>query len=214
MTLSEAYASLLKYVGPVDTTTEQDFTSALNEVRERFFLSGKWKNLVTEAVVVPDAGVVTLPDDCESVLGAQLDDRPVVIFGRYHEFLPGGPGEVTPEQGGAAALIDQGDQTLKVMGAADVAAVRLTYKLKYIPLEWPAEGADDPEVLPGNLGALKLGLLSISYETNNDLERAELYFQKALALLNGEVREARGATQNTLQMSPHGWHAGRMRSLY
>jgi hypothetical protein len=73
---------------------------------------------------------------------------------------------------------------------------------------------DTDTVLPDNIGALKLGLMSLAYEDQNDLERAEQYFSKALSLLNGEVREARGASQSVLQQSPHGFHTGRLRSLF
>lgn len=212
MTVSEARDLLLRYVGPLDSTSDLEFLTALNHLRKRFFDSGKWSGLVSE-VEVPlssSESVVTLPNDCESVLAAQVDDRPVVVFGRYHEFQPGGPGEIGDRGAGAEALIDQGDRTYKVMGKSNHAVtVRLVCKRRYTPLT-----LDHETVVPDNEGALKLGLMSLSYEDNNDLERAEQYFAKALALLNGEVKESRGAAQSVLQQSPHGFHMGRVRNLY
>jgi hypothetical protein len=212
MTVAEARELFLRYVGPLDSTTDADFLRALNHLRRRFFDSGKWNGLVTEVElqIYGDDVDFTLPPYCESVLGAQVEGRPVVVFGRYHEYLPGGPGEITDANSGTLALIDQGDRSYKVMGKGnrDV-TIRLTCKRRYHPLD-----EDTDEVLPDNEGALKLGFLSLSYEDNNDLERSEQYFSKALAILNGETREARGAAQFVMQQSPHGFHLGRIRTLY
>lgn len=212
MTVAEARDLFLRYVGPLDSTTDADFLRALNHLRRRFFDSGKWNGLVveTELQILGTDFDFTLPPHCESVLGAQVDGRPVVVFGRYHEYVPGGPGELTETGAATIALIDQGDRSYKVMGKGDRdVTIRLTCKRRYHPLD-----DDSDEVIPDNEGALKLGLMSLSYEDQNDLERADQYFGKALALLNGEVREARGASQQVLQQSPHGFHLGRIRTLY
>jgi hypothetical protein len=212
MTVSQARELLLRYVGPLDSTTDLDFLKALNHLRRRFFDSGKWNGLVVDVeVLVPDGDAeFLLPQECESVLGAQIEGRPVVVFGRYHEFQPGGPGEVGDAGAGALALVDQGGRTYKIMGRCNGDInLRLSCKRRYVPLD-----SDDDIVTPDNEGALKLGLMSLSYEDNNDLERAEQYFAKALSILNGEVREARGGAQFVLQQSPHGFHMGRVRNLY
>lgn len=200
MTVAQARTLFLRYVGPAGTSNA-DFLAALNHLRKRFFDSGKWKGLTLEITITPASGVVTLPDTCESILGAQFDDRPVVVFGRYHEFQPGGPGEIDAANQGVPALIDNGDRTYKMMGNyTDVESVRVVCKRRYTDLT-----ADSDVVYPDNPGALKLGLMSLKYEDENDLERAVEYFAQALNLLNGEVREARGASQHTLQQSPHGF---------
>lgn len=212
MTVSEARQLFLRYVGPLDSTSDSTFLTSLNHIRKRFFDSGKWNGLLTE-IEVPVSGVehlLILPDDCESVLGAQIDGKPVVIFGRHHEYLPGGPGEIVDSGAAVMALVDQGDRCYKVLGKGDRGVdLRLTCKRRYVPLE-----LDTDTVLPDNEGALKLGLMSLSYEDNNDLERAEQYFSKALALLNGESKESRGAAQHVLQQSPHGFNLGQLRNMY
>jgi hypothetical protein len=212
MTVTQLQPLLSKYVGPADSVTDATFLIALNQVRQRFFDSGKWKGLVIEAELTPADGVVGLPDNCEAALSAQIDGRPAVIFSRQHEVTAGG--------GGAVGLIDNGDRTYKIMGKQDVGSVKLTCKMRYQDLEpvpdEPAEDYVEPQVYPDNVGALKLGLLSLAYEDNADLERADMYFVKALQLLNGEVKEARGGAQFTMQMSPHGFHMGgrNIRNLY
>jgi hypothetical protein len=38
-------------------------------------------------------------------------------------------------------------------------------------------------------------LMSLKWEDEGDMERSEMFFMKALQLLNGENREVRGGTQ-------------------
>jgi len=54
---------------------------------------------------------------------------------------------------------------------------------------------DTDEVIVTNLGALKNMLMSLKWEDEGDMERSEMYFMKALQLLNGESREVRGGSQ-------------------
>ena len=68
-------------------------------------------------------------------------------------------------------------------------------KLRYIPCV-----VDTDEVVVSNLGALKTMLMSLRYEDEADLERSEMFFMKALQLLNGENKEVRGGTRWTLNI--------------
>lgn len=73
-------------------------------------------------------------------------------------------------------------------------------KRRFVPL---VNGPDDDTALiPDNEGAVKMTLMALQYEDKNDLERAETYFQKAIQLLNSELKEDMGAPIVTLQMNP------------
>jgi hypothetical protein len=73
-------------------------------------------------------------------------------------------------------------------------------KRRYVEL---VNGPDDETVIvPTNEGALKLTLMALQYEDKNDIERAEEYFNKALQLLNAELKEDMGDPVITLQMNP------------
>lgn len=73
-------------------------------------------------------------------------------------------------------------------------------KRRFVPL---VNGPDDDTALiPDNEGAVKMTLMALQYEDKNDLERADTYFQKALQLLNSELKEDMGAPVVTLQMNP------------
>ena len=70
-------------------------------------------------------------------------------------------------------------------------------KIRYVPCI-----KDTDEVLVSNLGALKNMLISLRYEDEADLERSEMFFMKALQLLNGETKETRGGSRWTLNIDP------------
>lgn len=92
---------------------------------------------------------------------------------------------------------------------SETPTVRALCKRKFLPVV-----SENDEIIPGNMGALKLGLISLKYEDTNDLERATEYFQKALSLLNSELKERRGSQINTMRFSPHGFGLGRIRHHY
>jgi hypothetical protein len=70
-------------------------------------------------------------------------------------------------------------------------------KIRYVPCV-----VDTDEVAVSNLGALKNMLISLRYEDEADLERSEMFFMKALQLLNGETKETRGGSRWTLNIDP------------
>lgn len=63
-------------------------------------------------------------------------------------------------------------------------------KIRFVPCVY-----DIDEVIVSNLGALKNMLTSLRFEDEADIERSEMFFMKALQLLNGESREIRGGSQ-------------------
>ena len=70
-------------------------------------------------------------------------------------------------------------------------------KIRYVPCI-----LDTDEVMVSNLGALKNMLTSLRFEDEADLERSEMFFNKALQLLNGENKETRGGSKWTLNIDP------------
>jgi hypothetical protein len=70
-------------------------------------------------------------------------------------------------------------------------------KIRYVPCI-----TDTDEVIVSNLGALKNMLTSLKFEDEADLERSEMFFNKALQLLNGENKETRGGSKWTLNIDP------------
>ena len=89
------------------------------------------------------------------------------------------------------------------LGAAEFTArVNCLCKRRFVPL---VDGFDlNTAIVPSNEGALKLTLMALQYEDKNDMERAEEYFNKAIQLLNAELKEDMGNPVITLQMNPLG----------
>jgi len=90
----------------------------------------------------------------------------------------------------------------RLSGADNAQLLNMLLKRRYVPF---VNGSDDNAVvIPGNEGALKLTLMALQYEDKNDIERAEEYFNKAIQLLNAELKEDIGNPIITLQMNPLG----------
>jgi hypothetical protein len=92
---------------------------------------------------------------------------------------------------------------------SETPVIRALCKRRFIPAV-----SESDDIIPDNLGALKLGLISLKYEDTNDLERATEYFNRALSLLNAELKEQRGSQFNTMRFSPHGFGLGRISRQY
>lgn len=292
----------------------------INEICERFFVSGRWKGMIVEVDLDASQGYLTLPRRCESILGITVQNAPKTLFSRWYSFVSGGPGQITnSDHCGPDVILDAGDNhpiyrdppyetfrlrvkvpstsdrdtgnyvvlkgtdadgnnvhsldgdegllmdlgastntttqyfstvtgvlkpltngyiTLWAVDAQDnetqigeyepgetnisyrryrivrsqdaqVPTVRALCKRRFVPVL-----SESDDIIPDNMGALKLGLISLKYEDTNDLERATEYFQRALSLLNAELKEARGGQFNTMRFSPHGFGLGRLARQY
>jgi len=87
----------------------------------------------------------------------------------------------------------------------EVDYVDVLCKVRYVPCV-----VDTDEVIVSNLGALKNMLISLRYEDEADLERSEMFFMKALQLLNGETKEIRGGSRWTLNIDPASMQFGNL----
>lgn len=319
MTLAQARHLLHQHISP-DGPEAAAVPSRINEVCERFFVSGRWKGMIVEVDLDASEGYVTLPRRCEAILGVTVAKTPRTPFGRWYSFVPGGPGQLdSSAYSGPDLVLDAGDShpvfrdppydsfrlRVKVPSTSDrdtgnymvlkgndadgnyvfspdgsegiqlnlTAAENTTSQYfssissvlkpltngyvtlwavnasgaetqigEYEPGETNIEyrryrversfGSETPtvralckrrfvpvlsendDIIPDNTGALKLGLISLKYEDTNDLERATEYFNKALSLLNAELREQRGGQINTARFSPHGFGLGRIARHY
>jgi hypothetical protein len=319
MTLAQARQLLHQHISP-DGPESVMVPARINEVCERFFVSGRWKGMIVEVDLDASQGYVTLPRRCEAVLGITVAKAPRTPFGRWYCFVPGGPGQLDGSTyNGTDLVLDAGDShpvfrdppyesfrlrvkvpstsdrdtgnymVLKgndadgnsVFGAdgseglqlnltaaentttqyfsaltgvlkpltngyvtlwavnasgaetqigeyepgetnvgyrrymvqrasgSEIPTVRALCKRRFVPVQ-----SEHDDIIPDNMGALKLGLISLKYEDTNDLERSTEYFNKALSLLNAELREQRGSQFNTVRFSPHGFGLGRINRQY
>lgn len=67
-------------------------------------------------------------------------------------------------------------------------------KRRFIPAEQETDF-----VIPGNLQALKIAVLALKYEDENDLKAANDYWGMAYGILNGEMKEDRGGSKLNVQ---------------
>lgn len=65
--------------------------------------------------------------------------------------------------------------------------IEVIAKRAYVPAV-----SDNDQIIPGHLGALKLGMMALRYEDTNDLDRAEQFMDKAITLLDNQLSEFQG----------------------
>jgi hypothetical protein len=75
----------------------EDATERINQVVERFLLSGKWKNTLRRVRVPVYDGMITLPRELNSLLGIRVETNncgccPSTVYSRFHEFAHCGTG--------------------------------------------------------------------------------------------------------------------------
>lgn len=86
--------------------------------------------------------------------------------------------------------------------------VTVLAKKKFIPVV-----SDDDDLTITNLGALKLMLIAIEKEENNNLEEASGYEQKAVDLLREELKEVQGAAQGRPQVQMEAFAMGEIPAM-
>jgi hypothetical protein len=68
--------------------------------------------------------------------------------------------------------------------------------------------SDNDQLFPDSLEALKLGLMALNAEEKADVERGQYYMDRALLLLNAELKEYNSGQEGTMQ--PATWLTRRM----
>jgi hypothetical protein len=68
--------------------------------------------------------------------------------------------------------------------------------------------SDNDQIHPDSLEALKLGLMALNAEEKADVERGQYYMDRALLLLNAELKEYNSGQEGTMQ--PATWLTRRM----
>ena len=194
-----------------------------NQAAERIYNSGKWKGtLRTIEIMVGSDGFIELPTTYEAVIAVRSPEgTPMELFPESLEFSTGGPGFIGPvgsEGGPGWGLIDRGDglpTARRYRVPSNVATTLETVSLR-VKLATPTYTSDDTvEVVPPNMGAWKMALLALSYEDENDLERADIYWGRCFTLLNQELKQFRGNPKVVLNIHPWGLaRSGRIYPMY
>jgi hypothetical protein len=107
MLVSEARSLIHEYVTTAGSADAR-VLEAINFIQERLINSGKWNGQKAEVTFANPDGFITLPRRYESILGVRFDRSPRLIYSQWHEYVSGGPGEISEEGFSVSALIDQG----------------------------------------------------------------------------------------------------------
>lgn len=108
LTLAQVRAILYPMVNSTDPD-DPLFLQILNEVQERYIISGKWKGNVITLRYASSEGVITMPFNYAAALALTYDKYPAPIFTEFHQYVEEGPGKVDESLHWPGILIDLGD---------------------------------------------------------------------------------------------------------
>lgn len=98
------------------------------------------------------------------------------------------------------ALYEQGERAInyrRYMVDKNWDAVQGIFKRRHV---WAI--SENDQLYPDSLEALKLGLMALNAEEKSDVERGQYYMDRALLLLNAELKEYNSGQEGTMQPAP------------
>ena len=118
--------------------------------------------------------------------------------------------EKTPTTGTITLLATTGSVTLAKYEAGERA---ISYRRYIVDKNWDAvQGifkrrhcwaiSDNDPLYPDSLEAIKLGLMAINAEEKADVERGQYYMDRAILLLNAELKEYNAGQEGVMQVAP------------
>jgi hypothetical protein len=92
-----------------DLFDSSDFIPYINQATERLINGGLWKGVISYAAFPTVDNYFALPYPFLSVIGAQWFRCPVPVFGQFHDFVIGGPGQPIVNMPPEGIVEDMGD---------------------------------------------------------------------------------------------------------
>jgi hypothetical protein len=210
-------ASLKKALqGVIAPGNDAEFLRLLTEADLRLVESGKYRWTRGRTTLTPTDGIIVLPANYASIIGARVGKEAKVIWDESFEFTPNGYGEVPIDGSESLMLVDQGlnEDDLryyKVAGHlnADTEVTALCHFAPFTLYDPEMDDSDVPEDAVNytrcpDQGALKLMMLGITLEEQNDLGGSSGYMAKAANRLESQERAARGGSKQVFNIRPNG----------
>ena len=212
-TVDKLQTDYQQQIAPGDDT---EFLRILTEADLRLLEVGRWRWTRSRVSLTPVSSIVTLPVSHAAILGARHDEYPMETRDEDYEFSPSGIGEVEVGGAGGVRLIDQGldgsDQryykvTSKTADDYTVYTISL-----YAPfnLFYTADLPGAPTAVQSastrcpHSGALKQAMLSIVYEEEGNLNKANGFMRTSIAALSNHGQRERGGSRQTITTRPYG----------
>lgn len=198
-------ARVMRELAPGDT---EKFYRLLTEAEEKLLEAGRWSWVRSPQVITTIDGILTLPPEFESIVGARIGCGATSVFWQEIEYLEQSPCMCV--QGCTSQLIDRGMvnnlRTYQLTRYEDTPQnpsqeVTLSLLLRYAPVEYSRPSQD---MLCQSLPALKQAMYAVNYENQNDLERSNGYTSMAIATLDRQESAYRGTAKKIFQPSLFG----------
>jgi len=205
--------TLLNQISP---GREDEFLRLLTEADMKVLQWGRWSWCKARADLTIVDGIVTLPSQYASILGAQVNGHAKDIRAEEFEFTPDGIGDIDVGGCGPVRLVDQGidDAGLrhyKVTGVLpeDVILSAILHRSPALLYDPEQENPDLPADAVSvtrcpDVSALKLTMLSILMEESSDLQLSSQYMATALKALDNKEQATRGGARQQINLRPNG----------
>lgn len=125
LTLADARAALYQEVDAYNPNNPM-FVQRLNEARERFYYSGKWKGTVVEATYPTPQGYLSLDRDHQALLALRYRCASWPIFTQFLPYMENGPGHFDDTKRFPGVLVDMGDGFATQADIVDPGTLRAT----------------------------------------------------------------------------------------
>ncbi len=210
-------ASLKKALqGVIAPGNDAEFLRLLTEADLRLLQTGKYRWTRGRTTLTPTDGLIVLPANFASILGAQIDGAAKVIWDESFEFTPDGYGEVPVDGTASLMLVDQGfnDEGLRFYKVAghlqpDTTIYALCHFAPFTLFDPDMDDSDVPDDATSytrcpDQAALKHVMLGITLEEANDTGGSSRYMAIAFRRLEDLEKTTRGGSKQTFNIRPNG----------
>lgn len=103
-----AKVQLAPYIANGTCPTDPIVGETINDACARLIDSGKWKNSIRRGTICHRSGIITFPQEIETILEFADCGVPVTTNNAWYEFLPGGPFQLDNQCNSWPALVERG----------------------------------------------------------------------------------------------------------
>lgn len=193
-----------------------ELADLINQAEETLFTLGTWYGTTQHLKVsIDNAGEIYLPNTVGALLGVAANGRPLRVQDQMFDYHENGPGYQDKGSTGYAMLIDRGERLIGnswmrcyfVRSNVETGTcVEILAKKR-----WQRKRKNSDKMDIRNYPAIREMVVSLRLAENVELSQA--HENKAVYLLQKELKEMRGSAKSTIQIQAPAFAAGEIRAL-
>jgi predicted secreted protein len=193
-----------------------ELADLINQAEENLFTLGRWYGTTQHLkVAIDNAGEIYLPTTVGALLGVTADGRPLRVQDQMFDYHENGPGYQAKGTAGYEMLIERGERLIQNswMRCYFVrAAVNLGTCVEILAKKrWQRKRKNSDKMDIRNFPAIREMVLSLRTAPTPEVSQA--HENKAIYLLQKELKEMRGSARSTIQVQAPAFAAGEITAL-